>query len=60
MARLEREEPEVYNRIVNEGLEAYYREASAETKRDLAPLMEEMQRQMQDPRKRRRDTKWEK
>lgn len=49
MARLEREDSELYDRIVNEGMESYYRDASAETKRDLAPLMEEMQRLMENP-----------
>ncbi|MEM7145762.1 MAG: hypothetical protein AAF591_11555 [Verrucomicrobiota bacterium] len=54
MARLEREDEELYNRIVNEGMESYYRDASADTKRDLAPLMEEMQRLMENPNHRER------
>ncbi len=49
MERLEAEDEEIYNRIVEEGLRAYYQDASAETKLDLAPLMEEMQRQMRRP-----------
>ncbi len=49
MERLEREDEEMYDKIVNEGMESYYRDASAETKRDLAPLMEEMQRLMKNP-----------
>ncbi|NNE91926.1 MAG: hypothetical protein HKN23_09795 [Verrucomicrobiales bacterium] len=38
------EDPELADKIVNEGLRAYYQKASAETKLDLAPLLEEMQR----------------
>lgn len=49
MERLEEEDEEMYERIVSEGMESYYRDASADTKRDLAPLMEEMQRQMKNP-----------
>jgi len=43
---LEEADPEVVEKIASAGLEAYYRDASAETKMDLAPLMEEMQRTM--------------
>jgi biopolymer transport protein ExbB/TolQ len=49
MARLEREDDEMYEKIVREGMESYYRDANADTKRDLAPLMEEMQRLMKNP-----------
>jgi hypothetical protein len=34
-------------KIVEQGLQAFYSDASAETKMDLAPLMEEMQRSLQ-------------
>ena len=47
LERLEEADPEATDRIVNEGLRAYYQEASAETKMDLAPLMEQMQRNLQ-------------
>lgn len=43
-ARLEEVDPDVAERITEAGLEAYYEDASAETKIDLAPLLEEMQR----------------
>src|SRR5690606_23449025 len=43
-SRLEEADPEVVEKITQAGLKAYYSEASAETKIDLAPLMEEMQR----------------
>ena len=45
--RLKDDDGEVYERIVKDGLRAYYQDASAETKLDLAPLMEEMQQWMQ-------------
>jgi hypothetical protein len=54
MERLEREDEEMYDKIVNEGMESYYRDANADTKRDLAPLMEEMQRLMKNPNHRER------
>jgi len=47
LQRLEETDPAATERIVNEGLRAYYQEASAETKLDLAPLMEQMQRNLQ-------------
>lgn len=47
LERLENADPEATEKIVNEGLKAYYQEASAETKLDLAPLMEQMQRNLQ-------------
>ena len=40
LVRLKEEDPEVIDRIVKEGLAAYYQNASAETKMDLAPLMD--------------------
>ena len=40
VVRLKEEDPEVIDRIVKEGLAAYYQNASAETKMDLAPLMD--------------------
>ncbi|MEQ1839285.1 MAG: hypothetical protein ABL994_02650 [Verrucomicrobiales bacterium] len=43
---LEKADPEVVEKITGAGLKAYYEEASAETKIDLAPLLEEMQRSM--------------
>ena len=40
LARLKKEDPEVIDRIVKEGLASYYQNASADTKMDLAPLMD--------------------
>lgn len=40
---LEERDPEIVEKIAEAGFKAYYTEASAETKIDLAPLMEEMQ-----------------
>jgi len=40
LVRLKEEDPEIIDRIVKEGLAAYYQNASAETKMDLAPLMD--------------------
>lgn len=45
-ARLEETDPEIAERITEAGLKAYYEDANAETKLDLAPLLEEMQRSM--------------
>ena len=45
--RLKRQDPKLMETLINEGLKAYYSEASAGTKLDLAPLMEEMQRRAQ-------------
>jgi DNA invertase Pin-like site-specific DNA recombinase len=45
-ARLEEADPEIAEKITEAGLKAYYEEANAETKLDLAPLLEEMQRSM--------------
>jgi hypothetical protein len=46
MRRLQQEDEKVYENVVEKGLGAYYEEASADTKMDLAPLMEEMQQKM--------------
>ena len=46
MRRLQKEDEKVYEHVVEKGLGAYYEEASADTKMDLAPLMEEMQQKM--------------
>ena len=40
LERLQNEDPAVIDRIVKRGLGAYYQNASAETKMDLAPLMD--------------------
>lgn len=40
---LEDADPEIVDKITSAGLKAYYQDASAETKLDLAPLMEQMQ-----------------
>ncbi|MDF1657045.1 MAG: hypothetical protein P1U58_05500 [Verrucomicrobiales bacterium] len=40
------EDPELAGKIADAGLKAYYSDASVETKIDLAPLLEEMQRTM--------------
>lgn len=40
LVRLQEEDPEVIDRIVKKGLGAYYQNASADTKMDLAPLMD--------------------
>ncbi len=45
-ARLEEADPEIAEKITQAGLKSYYEDASAETKLDLAPLLEEMQRSM--------------
>lgn len=44
--RLEEADPEIAEKITQAGLKSYYEDASAETKIDLAPLLEEMQRSM--------------
>ncbi|MEX2580348.1 MAG: hypothetical protein WD342_14915 [Verrucomicrobiales bacterium] len=44
--RLEETDPEIVEKLTEAGLKAYYEDASVETKIDLAPLMEEMQRTM--------------
>lgn len=55
LERLENADPEATEKIVNEGLKAYYQDASAETKLDLAPLMEQMQRNLQGVGRRRKN-----
>ncbi len=47
--RLQREDEQVFHSVVEKGLGAYYEEASSDTKMDLAPLMEQMQRRMRSP-----------
>ncbi len=49
--RLEAEGVEIFEKVASEGLRAYYQEASAETKIDLAPVLEQMQEVMQNPRR---------
>lgn len=44
--RLQERDEKVFQQVVDKGLGAYYEEASAETKMDLAPLMEEMQQRI--------------
>ncbi|MEM9865151.1 MAG: hypothetical protein AAF938_26340, partial [Myxococcota bacterium] len=44
--RFEEQDAEMVEKVVNEGLRAYYQEASAETKLDLAPVLEQMQRNL--------------
>ncbi len=46
MENLKKEDEKVFQNVVEKGLGAYYEDASAETKLDLAPLMEEMQQRM--------------
>ena len=46
MDRLKRDDEEVFDKVVEKGLGAYYEDASAETKLDLAPLMEQMQQRL--------------
>jgi hypothetical protein len=44
--RLEGQDREFVEKVTTEGFRAYYEEASAETKLDLAPVLEEMQRNL--------------
>ncbi len=44
---------ELFERVTKEGLRAFYQEASADTKIDFAPVLEEMQRVLRSPRMRR-------
>ena len=46
MDRLKQDDEKVYEKVVEKGLGAYYEDASAETKMDLAPLMEQMQQRL--------------
>jgi hypothetical protein len=46
MEKLKAEDEKVFQTVVEKGLGAYYEEANAETKMDLAPLMEEMQQRL--------------
>jgi hypothetical protein len=46
MERLQKEDEAAFEKMVEKGLGAYYEEANAETKMDLAPLMEEMQNRL--------------
>jgi hypothetical protein len=41
------EQDENMQKIVDQGLKSFYSEASAETKMDLAPVIEQMQRNLQ-------------
>lgn len=43
---------ELFEKVMQEGLRSYYQEASAETKIDFAPVLEELQTVLQDPRSR--------
>ena len=47
LERLEKEDEEILDKVINSGMRAYYQEADADVKLDLAPLMEEMQGRMQ-------------
>lgn len=46
MDKLRQDDEQLYETVVDKGLGAYYEGASAETKMDLAPLMEQMQQRM--------------
>ena len=46
MEKLKQEDQQVFEKVVEKGLGAYYEDASAETKLDLAPLMEQMQQRL--------------
>ncbi len=47
LERLEGEDKDIFDKVVSSGMRAYYQEADADVKLDLAPLMEEMQARMQ-------------
>lgn len=46
LERLRQEDEKIFETVVEKGLGAYYEDASAETKMDLAPLMEQMQQRL--------------
>ena len=46
---LEEGDPEIVEKVTSAGMKAYFTDASAETKLDLAPLMEEIQKIMSAP-----------
>lgn len=46
LERLKADDERVFEAVVEKGLAAYYEDASAETKMDLAPLMEQMQQRL--------------
>jgi hypothetical protein len=46
MEKLKAEDEKVFDAVVEKGLSAYYQDASADTKMDLAPLMEDMQQRI--------------
>lgn len=46
---LDGSDSEMVDKVASAGLQAYFRDASAETKVDLAPLMEEVQKIMSNP-----------
>lgn len=55
-ARLwEEQGTELFEKVVGEGLQAYYQEANADTKLDFAPVLEAMQASLQSPRGRWKD-----
>jgi len=46
LEQMKKEDEQLFETVVTKGIGAYYEEASAETKMDLAPLMEEMQQRL--------------
>jgi 7-keto-8-aminopelargonate synthetase-like enzyme len=46
MDKLRQDDQQVFETVVEKGLSAYYEDASTETKLDLEPLMEQMQRRL--------------
>ncbi len=47
LTNLQKENPELVDKMVSAGLSAYYQDASAETKLDLAPFMDSVSQMMQ-------------
>jgi hypothetical protein len=45
--RLREQDREAFDRMVDKGLESYFRDATADTKMDLAPVLEDMQARLQ-------------